>query len=199
LYLTAGGRTAAVDDDLDPQDEWSSFIRNGPSRFGRPEVVVVLDARSETVQANSGRPVIDWGLPVELPQRTLEELFERADVHPVITMNGVVLYATGEVNLGRATRLANRAQRRALRAIYATCGVHGCTVKFDNCQPHHVKFWENGGPTDLANLVPLCSRHHHLVHEGGWKLTIGPDRTLTITYPGGSIQTTGPPLLRQAA
>jgi hypothetical protein len=62
-----------------------------------------------------------------------------------------------------------------------------------------VEFWENGGPTDLANLVPLCSRHHHLVQEGGWKLTIGPDRTLTIAYPDGSIQTTGPPLLRQAA
>jgi hypothetical protein len=199
LFLTAGGKGAAVDDDLGPHDEWSSFSRNGPSRFGRPEVVVVLDARSETVEANNGKPVVDWGLPVELPQRTFEELFERADVHPVITMNGVVLYAPGEVNLGRSTRLANRAQRRALRAMYATCGVHGCAVKFDNCQPHHVRFWEKGGPTDLANLVPLCSRHHHLVHEGGWKLAIGPDRTVTITYPDGSIQTTGPPLLRQAA
>jgi hypothetical protein len=200
LYLTAGGTNTAVDDDdADPDDEWSVFTRGVPARFARPEVVVVLDARTETVQANNGKPVIDWGIPVELPQRTFEELFQRADIHPVILLNGVVLYAPGELNLGRTTRLASRAQRRALRAIYATCAVYGCAVKFDNCQPHHAKFWENGGPTDLANLVPLCSRHHHLVHQGGWKLSIGPDRTVTIIYPDGSIQTTGPPMLRQAA
>jgi Domain of unknown function (DUF222) len=199
LSLTSGRVTANAGQDLDPDDEWSSFIGNGPSRFGRPEVVVVLDARTATTEANNGQPVIDWGLPVELPLRTFEELFARADVHPVITMNGVVLYAPGEVNLGRSTRLANRAQRRALRAIYATCAVHGCAVKFDHCQPHHVWFWEHGGPTDLANLLPLCSRHHHLVHEGGWKLSIATDRTVTVTYPDGSVQTTGPPLLRQAA
>jgi hypothetical protein len=200
LSLTSSQRNQTItEDEVDPDDEWSWFMHGGPSRFGRPEVVVVLDARAQTVEANNGKPVVDWGIPVELPQRTFEELFQRADIHPVITMNGVVLYAPGELNLGRATRLASRAQRRALRAIYATCGVHGCAVKFDNCQPHHVTFWENGGPTDLANLVPLCSRHHHLVHEGGWRLGIGPDRTLTITLPDGSIQTTGPPVLRQAA
>jgi hypothetical protein len=200
LCLSAGAPDRPTDEpDADPDDEWSGFTRNGPSRFGRPEIVVVLHARAKTVEANSGKPVTDWGIPVELPMRTFKELFERSDIHPVIMLNGVVLSAPGEMNLGRTTRLASRAQRRALRAIYATCGVYGCAVKFDHCQPHHVKFWENGGFTDLANLLPLCSRHHHLVHEGGWKLSLGPDRTVTITYPEGSIQTTGPPMLRQAA
>jgi hypothetical protein len=200
LSLTSGrmGQGGAHADG-NADDEWSSFTNGGPSRFGRPEVVVVLDARTKTVEANNGKPFVDWGLPVELPQRTFEELFKRADVHPVVTLNGVVLYSPGEVNLGRTTRLANRAQRRALRAIYATCGVYGCAVKFDHCQPHHVDFWENGGATDLANLLPLCSRHHHLVHEGGWKLTVDQNRAVTIAYPNGSIQTTGPPLQRQAA
>jgi hypothetical protein len=200
LCLTASGRRDLIDEpDADPNDEWSTFIRNGPSRFGRPEIVVVLDARAASVEANNSRPVVDWGIPVELPARTLEELFPRADVHPVIVLNGVVLHAPGELHLGRTTRLANRAQRRALRALYATCAVYGCAVKFDHCQPHHVKYWENGGFTDLDNLLPLCSRHHHLVHEGGWKLTLGLDRTVTVIYPDGSIQTTGPPLVRQAA
>jgi SAM-dependent methyltransferase len=39
-------------------------------------------------------------------------------------------------------------------AAAATCGVHGCAVAFDNCQPHHVKFWVNGGPTDLGQSRP---------------------------------------------
>jgi hypothetical protein len=35
---------------------------------------------------------------------------------------------------------------------------------------HHVQHWEHGGPTELRNLVHLCWHHHHLVHEGGWRL-----------------------------
>jgi hypothetical protein len=49
----------------------------------------------------------------------------------------------------------------------------------------------------MNNLIPLCTRHHHTAHEGGWQLTLHPKtRELTITYPDGSIQTTGPPRAR---
>lgn len=72
-------------------------------------------------------------------------------------------------------------------------------MKFDHCKPHHVHFGEDGGPTDLHNLLPLCSVHHHRVHDCSWKLTLLPNRILTITYPDGAVQTTGPPLRLQAA
>ena len=39
--------------------------------------------------------------------------------------------------------------------------------------------------TDLRNLLPLCSRHHHAVHESGFALDLGTDRTLTIRCPDG--------------
>jgi hypothetical protein len=45
----------------------------------------------------------------------------------------------------------------------------------------------------------VCSRHHHALHEGGWKIAMHPDRSLTITYPDGTIQTTGPPSQGRAA
>ena len=49
----------------------------------------------------------------------------------------------------------------------------------------------------MDNMVPLCMKHHHAVHDGGWHLHLNPrNRTLTITYPDGSIQTTGPPHAR---
>jgi len=56
-----------------------------------------------------------------------------------------------------------------------------------------VIWWERGGFTDLANLLPLCCWHHHAIHDRGWQLTLTENRELTITYPDGSTQSTGPP------
>jgi len=101
-------------------------------------------------------------------------------------------------NLGRTVRHANRKQRRALRAIYRSCGFPGCDVGFWKCDIHHIVPWELGGFTDLANMVPICSRHHHVIHEGGWQLNLAPDRTLTITQPTGQpYGTTTPDINRQ--
>jgi hypothetical protein len=84
---------------------------------------------------------------------------------------------------GRARRVATRTQRRALRAAHRTCAVPGCTVPFDWCQIHHLRDWRQHGPTDLANLAPLCHRHHHMVHEGGWTLTLDQQRRATLLPP----------------
>ena len=199
---TSGTETARnhsrADDDT-AFDEWSSFFRTGPAKLGRPEIIVVVDARQTTLDTNAGKPVIDWGLPIELPARALQTLFAQADTHPIITANGIILHAPGEMNLGRTTRLASRAQRRALRALYPTCAIPGCRVAYEFTKPHHIHHWEHDGPTDLDNLLPLCSRHHHHAHEGGWKLTLLPNRTLTITHPDRTIHTTGPPTLLRAA
>ena len=156
----------------------------------RSEVVVVVDA---TAVDERGEPAVDWGLPVELPVEVLREHFDHADVRPVVVRGGVVVHASGRLDLGRATRLANRAQRRVLRGLYPTCAIPGCSARFDRCKLHHVVWWEHDGSTDLANLLPLCVRHHHAVHDAGWQLTLTPDRQLTIAYPDGTRQTTGPP------
>ena len=53
---------------------------------------------------------------------------------------------------------------------------------------HHVIAWvRQRGPTDLDNLLPLCSQHHHAVHEGGWHLDLSPDRRLVVRRPDGSV------------
>ncbi|MEZ5295977.1 MAG: HNH endonuclease signature motif containing protein [Ilumatobacteraceae bacterium] len=62
----------------------------------------------------------------------------------------------------------------------------GCDTTFTMCEVHHLLPFEHGGPTDLANLIPLCSRHHHVVHDQGLELALDDDRTLTITAPDGS-------------
>jgi hypothetical protein len=34
----------------------------------------------------------------------------------------------------------------------------------------HVEHWVNGGETSLANTLLLCSKHHRLLHEGGYSI-----------------------------
>ena len=173
------------------------FGERAGSGAGRPEVIVVVDTRDSGESGDAG-PCVDWGLPVEIPPRVLADLFGRADVHAVIVRNGVILHAPGVLDLGRATRLANRAQRRALRGVYSVCAVPGCSARFDDCSVHHVIWWRRGGRTDLCNLLPLCWKHHQLVHKGGWELELAPDRTLTIRLPDGQVMRTGPPKRRAA-
>jgi len=164
-------------------------------RPGPPEFVAVIDADAP---GHDG-PVVEFSIPVEIPARVLATLAGTADVHAVVVRNGVVLYAPGELNLGRATRLANRAQRRALRGLYRGCAIPGCTVGYDRCKIHHIIWWINGGTTDLNNLIPVCSMHHTRIHNDSWIIELGPHRELTLRLPDGSIRTTGPPNRRTAA
>lgn len=123
----------------------------------------------------------------------LAELARDADVIGVVVRNGVVLHAPGKLDLGRSTRLANRAQRRALQALYSTCSIPGCSTSYDRCKLHHVTWWRNGGRTDLCNLLPVCAVHHSKIHNSDWIVQLGPNRELTLQLPDGTIRTTGPP------
>ena len=114
----------------------------------------------------------------KLTSRQLRRLACEADIIPmVLDTNGVCL------DMGDTVRLATYRQRLALRALHATCAVEGCDVDVDWCEVHHLRPWEHGGPTDLANLVPLCSYHHHWIHDHDDPdsgLEVRPDRTIGL-------------------
>ncbi len=167
-----------------------ALLDGGGVRLGRPEIIVVED---HTHPQPDGRPTIDWGLPVDLPEHVLDDLHHTAIVHTVVVRNGVIIDAPGDINLGRSTRIANRAQRRALAAVYPSCAIPGCRVRYSRTKLHHVTWWRHGGRTDLDNLLPVCEQHHHNIHNNNWQLTLTPDRQLTIQLPDGTIMTTGPP------
>jgi Domain of unknown function (DUF222) len=167
-----------------------AWLQGDGPKTGRPEIIVVVD---HTDPQPDGRPSADWGIDVDLPQQVLDDLYETADISTVVVRNGVVIDAPGELNLGRKTRLANRAQRRALRGLYSTCAIPGCCVRYSRTKLHHVIWWRHGGLTDLENLLPLCELHHQKVHNHGWILDLGAQRELTITLPDGQIMATGPP------
>jgi hypothetical protein len=85
------------------------------------------------------------------------------------------------LNLGRATRVVQPAQRMALAVRDRGCVFPGCDRPLAWCDAHHLWHWVDGGPTDLDNLALLCRAHHRAVHEGGWQLTRGPDGHFTAT------------------
>jgi hypothetical protein len=159
---------------------------------GQPDIIIVIDHQTMCTGLHD-RSIIDVGNDqLSLPIETIRKMACYANIIPVVLdSNGVAL------DEGRNTRLATREQRRAMRAMYPTCAIPGCRVAFEQCVLHHIKYWERLGDTDLDNLLPLCTKHHHLAHEGGWKLHLHPHtRTLTITHPDGTTQTTGPPRAR---
>lgn len=144
------------------------------------DITVIVDADTLTSGELHEHSVCETSCGLELPPATVARLLCNGTVTPII------VDADGNaLNAGRGIRHANRRQRRALRAMYRTCAFPGCDVHVDRCEVHHIEHWEHGGTTDLGNLIPTCSRHHHVVHELGWSIHLEPDRTLVVTQPDG--------------
>jgi hypothetical protein len=87
------------------------------------------------------------------------------------------------IGAGRATRLINRRLRRVLEHRHPTCAVPGCGAT-RGLHAHHIRHWEDGGPTELANLVLICPYHHRLHHRGVITIT-GPANQLSVTDSSG--------------
>ena len=142
----------------------------------RAEIVVHVDLETLQHGLHAGG-TCRTALGADLPVETVRRLACEAEILPVVLDGRSV-----PIDVGRSKRLATVHQRRALEAIHPTCAIPDCEVIFNHCNVHHINYWENGGTTDLNNMIPLCSRHHHAAHEGGWKLQLDPEtRELTIT------------------
>lgn len=152
------------------------------ARPARAELVVHVDLQTlrDGLHAHS---VCRTNRGADLPPTTARRIACDAEIIPMVLGSpGVPL------DVGRSRRLATAHQRRALEGVHITCAMPDCTVAFGHCTIHHITPWEQGGVTDLANLVPLCSRHHHAVHEGGWTIRLDPDtRRVEWTPPGAPL------------
>jgi len=100
------------------------------------------------------------GLPVESVKRLC------CDGETVV----IVEDEDGEpLNIGRKTRTVPTAIKRALQSRDKGCRFPGCShTRFVDA--HHIQHWSAGGETSLDNLLLLCTRHHRLVHEGGFSV-----------------------------
>ena len=87
------------------------------------------------------------------------------------------------IGSGRATRTVNRRLRRALEHRDRCCVVPGCGAT-RGLHAHHLRHWEDGGLTELDNLVLVCPYHHRSHHRGIITIT-GPADHLTVTDSAG--------------
>jgi hypothetical protein len=87
------------------------------------------------------------------------------------------------IGCGRTTRQISRRLRRALEHRHRTCAVPGCGAT-RGLHAHHIRHWEDGGLTELDNLVLVCPYHHRLHHRG--VITIyGPAPDITVLDSAG--------------
>jgi hypothetical protein len=146
---------------------WDTDVARRP--HGQQTTVVVhLDIERDTAALHLGPLLTDDERRLLLCDATCEVWLERH----------------GEpIGAGRTTRQISRRLRRALEHRDRCCVVPGCGAT-RGLHAHHIHHWEDGGPTDLDNLVLLCPHHHRLHHSGGITIT-GPADRLVVTDPAG--------------
>ncbi|MDO5031196.1 HNH endonuclease signature motif containing protein [Corynebacterium sp.] len=87
----------------------------------------------------------------------------------------------GSLDFYRTRRVASPKQRIMLAAEFTCCAWKDCTVPLEKCQIHHIIPWARGGPTNIANLVPLCPYHNGVNDDS----TTNPPRRGRMIRVGG--------------
>lgn len=149
----------------------------------RPHVNVVVELKD--LQEGRGGQVVD-GPSLDGP--TLSRLFCDSAVHRVV-MKG----RSSILDYGTATRTIPTPLWNALVIRDEQCRFPGCDRPSVWCEGHHVVWVTQNGPTELSNLVLLCSRHHHVLHQPGWHAKLRPDGEFEVTDPDGIVRETSPP------
>lgn len=150
----------------------------------RPHLNLVSDLKD--LHAERGGRTLE-GAPLD--GATIRRLACDANIHRVVTDG-----RSSILDYGRTTRTIPPAVYTALVLRDLGCRFPGCDRPAEWTDGHHIWHWEDGGPTCLPNLVLLCCRHHHLIHQTGWHIKLLPCGTVEVTDPHGRVHTSDPPL-----
>jgi HNH endonuclease len=157
---------ARIASDLDPVGQPSSFMPGSTAPPGR-----ITDE-------------IEDGTAIH--PETLSRLMCSARVQTVLEDGG----GRG-LRLGRISREPTAWMIRQVRHRDRECRFPGCGARRFT-QAHHIRWWREGGRTDLDDLVLICSFHHKLVHEYGWRLVRDADGSVRWFHPDGTRYRAGP-------
>jgi hypothetical protein len=146
---------------------WDTEVARRP-HGQRTTVVVHVDVEARVAALHLGPLLADEDRRYLTCDATCEVWFER---------HGQL------IGSGRETRQLSRRLRRALEHRDRTCVVPGCGAT-RGLHAHHIRHWEDGGLTELWNLVLVCPYHHRLHHRGAITIT-GPAQHLVVTDSAG--------------
>jgi hypothetical protein len=129
----------------------------GGTKSSSDNYLVNIHVDQSALPGNIGRSSV----PIETVKRLC------CDGHTVVmteTKDGEPL------SIGRRSRVVPKGIERAVRARDKNrCRFPGCrNQRFVDI--HHIEHWANGGETAVDTLMLLCSKHHTLVHEGGFRI-----------------------------
>jgi hypothetical protein len=150
-----------------------------------PPGLVIVDRVTLSGATDQGRCHLDGG--VAIPPETARRLACDATVVAMVeAANGTPL------DVGRKRRTPPTRLRRALRRRDGGCRFPGCGRR-RFLHAHHIVHWIKGGETKLINLILLCSHHHRLVHEGGYRVESPANHVFAFFDPGGRALPEAPP------
>ncbi len=162
------------------------FLDHQTTRPGgrhRPHLNVIVDV--DALEEGRGGRVA--GGP-SLDGRSISTMLCDCAVHRVLMAGRSAI-----LDYGTSTRTIPAPLWNALVIRDEQCRFPGCDRPSPWCEAHHVVWVSHDGPTELANLVLVCSRHHHRLHEPDWQAKLLPDATFEVTQPDGMVRCTSPP------
>ena len=157
---------AGLDDPQPPVTGPAGSDRPGPSL--RNQILVIAHTDAITGADPAARCEIPGTGPI--PRSELKRLACEADLFGALfDGNGLPLWH------GRRTRTVTPQQWRMLIARDRGCVL--CAASPGHCHAHHIIPWTAPaeGPTDIDNLVLVCNRHHHHIHQHNLTLNRTPD------------------------
>jgi hypothetical protein len=143
-----------------------------------PKVLVLVDYDTVVGRAHE-RGVMATG--DTMTAEAVRRICCDAELHRLVTRG-----PSCPLDLGAATRVISDSQYLALLARDRGCRFPGCERPPSWCEGHHIVPWQQRQRTNLDDVVLLCRYHHHLVHEGSWRLE-GTARNLRVLRPDGSV------------
>jgi hypothetical protein len=160
-----------------------TVARGGPDRTGEDDHLVILQVTAaELAQATASTTPTTGDVPagtrptrrftvatgrkrtMTIPGQVLARLTCNADLRLAVS------HPDGHpADIGRRSRRVPADLRRALLLRDRSCRFPGCDQR-RHLHAHHVVHWAADGPTNLDNLLMLCSHHHRFIHDRDWRL-----------------------------
>ena len=195
--LDAESKTSRKDDDRTPEQrradalgeicrQWLDSTKRPGVGGERPHVTVTVGAEAlKGVRGDSSE--LDHVGAVD--PETARRLACDASIRRVV-MAG----PSEPLDVGRRTPVIPPALRRAVILRDRHCRYPNCDRPHAWCDVHHIVHWADGGPTALPNVLLLCRRHHHMVHErGGFRLELEDGKPVFRRADGSLLENRAPP------